>query len=393
MSIPSGTRDLIGSARRIPLISEDERGNISPQLLVPVDNRKSGLSLNHIIGCPLNCAYCVRHLFGNFGMKEPHALMSDEDAVVSLIGHRFFRPNTTPVQIFNRATDPFLPVVKKHTFRVLELLARAGLENHVLVITRYEVTPEDAARLNEYRPLRLTILHTYSGITDRKIEPLGSEVAAKSIEETYKVASAYRVILYWRPIILGVNDTDQHIRRAAALSRFAHATVFTGLFYRDPMRTYYQEKGIAEPYKATARRKIFPRELEQRVIPLFGSAGGGALFRKTSCAVSFAHKQPDFNGHFGIRELCDICPQSQVARCAAAFRRPNEEAVKELTHHVGTTQTPEIGDRAITFDSLDEESRYYIQHSLGYQVHDRRHPHFHFQHGRAHIGWESQDDD
>ncbi|MFD1045277.1 hypothetical protein ACFQ1S_06610, partial [Kibdelosporangium lantanae] len=29
-----------------------------------VEYRKSGLSLNHIQGCPLDCAYCVRHTYG-----------------------------------------------------------------------------------------------------------------------------------------------------------------------------------------------------------------------------------------------------------------------------------------------------------------------------------------
>ena len=29
-----------------------------------VEYRKSGLSLNHIQGCPLDCAYCIRHTYG-----------------------------------------------------------------------------------------------------------------------------------------------------------------------------------------------------------------------------------------------------------------------------------------------------------------------------------------
>ena len=35
-----------------------------PQTLREViEYRKSGLSLNHVVGCPLDCGYCVRHLF------------------------------------------------------------------------------------------------------------------------------------------------------------------------------------------------------------------------------------------------------------------------------------------------------------------------------------------
>lgn len=65
----------------------------------------------------------------------------------------------------------------------------------------------------------------------------------------------------------------------------------------------------------------------------------------------------------------------------------------ELAAFVGTDQVPTIGRRAITFDGLDEERRYFIQHSLGYQVHDRRHPHQIGRHGRAEIGWEGGNDD
>jgi DNA repair photolyase len=375
------------------VLSDDERARVAPALLNPIENRKSGLSLNHVIGCPLDCAYCVRHLFANFQMKKPHALMSDEDAVALLLGHKFFRRQRTPIQIFNRATDPFLPDVKEHTFRVLRLLAASGLSNHVLVITRFVVTSDDAARLNQFRPLKLTLLVTYSGIDDKRVEPLGWIPASETLRLAFRAADSYRVVLYWRPIILGLNDSDDHIRRAAALSHFAHATVFTGLFYRDAMREHYRDHDLAEPYTQTARRKILPKILEQRLLPAFKAAGGGPLFRKTSCGVAFAHQEADFNGHFGIPEICDICPVEQLRRCAAAFCRPSQEEVERLAREVGTTQHPEIDDRAITFDSLDEEPRYFIQHSLGYQVHDRRQPHHIRRHGRAEIGWGDGKDD
>lgn len=43
-----------------------------------------------------------------------------------------------------------------------------------------------------------------------------------------------------------------------ALSRLAHASVFTGLLYRDEIADYYKANGIREPYGDTARRKIVP---------------------------------------------------------------------------------------------------------------------------------------
>ncbi len=72
----------------------------------------------------------------------------------------------TPIQVFNRATDPFLQAVKPHTFRVLEHLDALGLRHHVLVITRWHITPEDCQRLNQLTNIRVTLLLTHCLLTE-----------------------------------------------------------------------------------------------------------------------------------------------------------------------------------------------------------------------------------
>jgi hypothetical protein len=386
----------LATSRQLPILSDAERASIDPRLLEVVEYRKSGLSLNHVIGCPLDCGYCVRHLFDNFAMKVPRALMRDEDAVQLLVTHRFFQPHLTPIQFFNRATDPLLPVVKPHTFAVLRHLDELGLRNHVLVISRWRITDEDCEVLNSFSSIRPTLLVTHSGIDDPRIEPVDSQIAANSLATAYRNADRYRVVLYWRPIVPGLNDTDAHLARARALSRSAHAVVFTGLFYRAQIQTYYREMGLPEPYQDTARRKVLPAELERRILAAFGTVGaeglsvgpGSApLFRKTSCGVAYAHQLADYNGHYGISELCDICPAAQLDRCAAAFRRPDQAQVNQMAADLGATGVPVISDRAVIVAGLDEQRRYLMQHTLGFQVHDQVKPHHHGRHGRAEIGW------
>jgi len=47
-----------------------------------------------------------------------------------------------------------------------------------------------------------------------------------------------------------------------------------------------------------------------------------------------------------------------------------------------------ITERAAVVSGLGtEQPRYYLQHALGFQVHDVRHPHHERRHGRADIGW------
>ncbi|WP_228787870.1 hypothetical protein [Nocardia terpenica] len=161
--------------QRIPLLDEEQRSVMQPELLDVIEYRKSGLSLNWIVGCPLDCGYCVRHLFDNFEMKVPRALMRDEQAADLLVGHRWFRPHVTPIQLLNRATDPMLPKVKPHTFNMLRILDGRGLTNHVLVITRWRIEPEDCVVLNSIKNLKVTVLVTHSGIEDPRIEPVDSE--------------------------------------------------------------------------------------------------------------------------------------------------------------------------------------------------------------------------
>jgi len=280
-----------------------------------------------------------------------------------------------------------------HTFAVLEDLDKRELTNHVLIITRHQMKPQDIDRLNGLRHPKVTLLFTHSGIDDRNIEPYPSSVAAESL----KLMSApqhrrYRTILYWRPLVPGLNDSDEHLASAFELAKNADATVFTGLFYRNEIATYYKTNGLPEPYDETARRKIVPETLEARVLAAFDAST--PLFRKTSCAVSYVHGLPDYNGHIGIRELCDICPLSQLELCMNAHRVPSAEQLIEVGRNVREGQGPvvvDITERAAIVSGLaNEQLRYYLQHTLRFQVHDVRHPHHERRHGRADIGWKER---
>ncbi len=50
-------------------------------------------------------------------------------------------------------------------------------------------------------------------------------------------------------------------------------------------------------------------------------------------------------------------------------------------------QVVEVSEQAAVVAGLEEQPRYFLQHSLGFQIHDVRHPHRHRRHGRADIGW------
>lgn len=161
--------------------------------------------------------------------------------------------------------------------------------------------------------------------------------------------------------------------------------MFSGLFHREQIRAYLRSIKVPDLYRDVPRRKILPREVEAKILKAFGDA---PIFRKTSCAVAFAHGEPDYNGHFGIEQICDICLAGQVEVCSAAHTPPKLDQIRKLAMHVGLdTHSIEIFRSHVVVQNSTEQQRYFIQHATGFQVHDRVHPHLPDRHGRAEEGW------
>jgi DNA repair photolyase len=377
---PSGT-----SARALPMLPDHAKAALDPYMALIVGYRKSGLSLNHIIGCPLDCGYCVRHFWGNFDVKVPHLLCPTDDAIGQLTTHPAFQPHSTPLQLLNKATDPFLPGVKPHLFQVLRALDQRGYTNHVLIITRFTVTSHDMAELEKLTHLRVTLLFTYSGITDARIEPIArSNITVTSIRTAAACKKRTGVVLYWRPIVPGWNDSPQTMAGVLEVGRHADAIVFTGYYHKPENASYLRELGVQVPYDGHARRKVMPHDLDTRVIAAWRESGiSTPLFRKTSCGVAYTHAAPDYNGHWGVRELCDICPQTQRQRCASDYREPTPADMDAVLAQLGYQAPYLIEEGHVWTHGLGEQKRYAIQHTLRHQIWELDQPHYLHAHGRS----------
>jgi DNA repair photolyase len=325
-------------------------------------------------------------------MTTPSMLASNEDALSALLSHPHFVAGQTPIQIFNRATDPFLANVKPHLFWILQALDNQHLTNMVLLITRYKVTEEDMVFLESLRHIRVTLFFTYSGGAQRKIEPIDPKITRDSIITAGRFRKRTRTILYWRPLVVGWNDDDDTMRHVLRLAENVDAIVFSGLFYRDQVAAHFEEEGITQPYQLAQRRKVLPRELEQKVLRLYRESGAKTpLFRKSTCGAAYTHGLPDPNGHWGVQEICDICPAKQKEICAAAHQAPGAEQFQALLDACEYHVPFEIADGHIWVENLSEQERYNLQHQTGYQIWNRTYPHLPYQHGRAPLGWDDED--
>ncbi|MGH3190391.1 MAG: radical SAM protein [Streptosporangiaceae bacterium] len=373
--------------RQLALMPPGQQAKLDPYMAMIVGYRKSGLSLNHIIGCPLDCGYCVRHFWGNWAVKDPQLLCDDDQAVDLLTGHHAFRPHTTPIQLLNKATDPFLPGVRPHLFRVLQALDQRGYTNHVLIITRFKVTAADMAALEALRCLRVTLLFTYSGITDPRIEPIAkSDITVTSIRTACAARQRTGVVLYWRPIVPGWNDQPETMARVLDVGRAASAIVFTGYYHKPENHAWLSELGVPLAYDGDSyhRRKVMPADLDAAVVAAWRASGiTTPLFRKTSCGVSFAHQAADYNGHWGVRQLCDICPAAQQRLCAASYRQPGPADMDRVLAGLGYQTAYLIDGGHVWTHGLGEQRRYAIQHTLGFQIWELDQPHLLHAHGRS----------
>jgi hypothetical protein len=93
--------------------------------------------------------------------------------------------------------------------------------------------------------------------------------------------------------------------------------------------------------------------------------------------------------------LCDICPLSQRELCASAYQVPTVDRLREVAASLpearGLTVVDITGRAAVVSGLEAEQPRYYLQHALGFQVHDARYPHHSRRHGRAEIGWKGEE--
>ena len=127
-----------------------------------------------------------------------------------LLGHEAFR-STTPIQLFNKATDPFLPAVKPHLFQVLHALdePRPGqpspghhpVQGHR---TADMASPRIAAARAGHATVHLLRHHRPQGRADRQEQDHHylHRTVARTGERT-------KVVLYWRPIVPGWNDQPE----------------------------------------------------------------------------------------------------------------------------------------------------------------------------------------
>jgi DNA repair photolyase len=328
-----------------------------------VTQLKSWLSVNPVVGCPMGCKYCYRHDNDLFDLKSPIQTRSVEETLTEVLNHRFFVPGSTPLALHNMATDPFLNLPKKITFRILDELDCLGCSNSVGLITKYLVTKDDISFL-ESLSLDVNLFVTYSEMPEC-IEPAGNSLRRQTLRNLSD--SSLKTLVYLRPVIEGFNTHDENIRRVLDCCGNVSAIVVCGLKVSDNLSRYFNDQGIS--IAGNAGHKTMPSDFIGRLLEARDAKGLSVpVFKRTSCAVSYLKSSRDYNAHWANpeRNCSSGCPNRERCRDASV---PAGSDVKFLMERLPSDNDFAINENFVGINgNLTEEETTFLRHNLLFPI-------------------------
>lgn len=286
-----------------------------------VEHTTSWLSINPIIGCSLECAYCFRHKWG--APDKPIVNSNVAESVDRLISHPEFKANITPITVNISSTDAMLPTVKATTFECMSRLDGAGYSNVFGITTKCGISEKDISFLTSLQNLRVVVLVTYSAMP-RKVEPYPARPRINGLR--LLAEAGLPRILYYRPIVPGWNTDSASIRKVLSIGRdYAQAMSMGGLRISPEIRANIERKGLQIPNGHDEfHEKLLPSVIQRRINGIYENLGSNVpLYKHTSCAVSYAFDLPNYNNLFEkpLKNCTRTCPVAQQRRCGTDLQR------------------------------------------------------------------------
>lgn len=343
--------------------------------LEPIVLAKNFLCLNAVAGCRNNCIYCYKHGWDIENKFIPQRFCETSAILNALQDHRYYHPNI-PLAVHNSATDPFQEGVTDITFEILDGMEEMGVTNIVGLITKEYLSEEIIDRLQKFKYLRLVVFVTFSFLP-REYERVISERRLQTMKNLSK--SGLKRILYYRPIIKGVNDSCDIAQKVAMLGeKYFNCIVRSSLKVDVNTVEYMAKQGIfidpgydiglnihdsAKKMPADSRAQV-DSTLAQAKVP---------YFKKTSCAISWLFAQPDYNCQWVRQEqYCSpTCPLDQKETCSqAAVKKPQREEIDRLCQHLGLSAPYRINPDHVLLESdkVFYSDVKYLRMALGFPV-------------------------
>lgn len=281
-----------------------------------VEHTTSWLIVNPVKGCSLGCTYCFRAKW--HPDEQPLVEYSTDQAFSALVASPEFAPNQTPLSINASSTDAFLPMAAPSTFRFLDLLEEHGFRNPVGLITKIGPRRTLCQRLAAYRHVRPIIFMSVS-LLPANIEPapLPPRIRALASLRALDMPS----VLYFRPIIVGLNDSPSHITEALQIAeRFCTSVAVGGLRRSPEIDQQMAMGGLTLHGDPEFLEKRLPGDFLERIHLLRDKLGLSIpIYTHTSCALSNALRIPNYNSLAILKpDSCTpSCPDHQRHLCTS----------------------------------------------------------------------------
>jgi len=331
----------------------------------------SWISLDAIIGCPYNCQYCLLRLFG-LTQKVPQKLFSPEESVNKLISHLYFIPDKTVICLGNR-TDSFLKDNIDFTLRVLLEFEKHSLRNPICIATKSQIPPKFIKNAKTLKYPKLIIFLSYSGLANY-LEP---GIDFSSLRRNFAVLAEENISIvhFWRPLIPSNTSELQMHDMLAFVSKYAKASVITGLKYGPESRKIFNnhpELRIPDDNILPLYGDWLPPTIEEKLWKIAKTHFSGyPIFKHTSCAVSYILHKPDYNATIYRDDICKVstCPNSQRRICESAVFKPTIQQVSILLKHLGLDLPFGISEHKIIIrGEISQEDYMFLLHNLNYPI-------------------------
>lgn len=324
-----------------------------------IEHLKSGLSISTHVGCMMGCKYCVLSKIRDFS-DGPIMVKNPTELVEELYnGRSLFCDGITPLMINNR-TDPFLPMVKKYTIELLELLHKRHIRSPIVIISKFAPSVELQKFFNE---LSIVYIYSYSNIKD----DFNYIRLKDDLELIKKIVPPSSRFHYFRPIIEGINDNVDGM--AYIIKNFSDAN-FRGSIING-LRVTSNNVGLLKANQTyDTQHKILDEKLFEKLVENINDKEiGYQLFRHTSCAISTFSNRRNNLLYFGKRGHCSKWCEN-YAMCSKERKNVDIDIILNdmRKKRSSSLNISYMNDELIVLSAITQEEIAYIKNVYGLKV-------------------------
>jgi len=336
-----------------------------------IEYLKSYFSINSIVGCTVDCAYCFLSPLG-ISPSKPRKVIDEESLVDRLEESEFFIPHETVLSLNNR-TEPFLnKFTTESTLKIMYILDQRKLRNPVTVTSKGKLSKETVSFIDNLREINPFIIVTNSGLP-KEVEPLGHKGQIETMKNVRDYSERIHLLHQFRPIIQGINDSEEVMKDVLSKAQeYCDGSIVSGLRMTQFIRDRIIKSGVKLDMPLSPDHKLMDNDFRKRVYGFIKETYPEyPIFSETSCAISWRLDISDINGYWSKGEekgICDLgCPNH--FNCYDRRPKPNIKKISNLLKVMNIDSKFEIKENQIfIYGSISQEQRSYLRHKNRFPI-------------------------